>query len=414
MRMKMRLIIILFSLFVASAAASIEPGNIVGNKANYFYQHKEEVYKWKCVDYSNFNQKITCEFLKAYVSHRDRHFDTAKYHVNEFLTPICIERNKSFPFNKSKNGYQTYLKFLTDKVKSMEVPSSGVTGNIDAELMLVNMVVAQKSLVDKAAFMAVVIDDFYKGGNVSHINYMYSSLYEVLVESFLLSKKTGLPIDEEVSLLYKSVFQKMTPHNLTTKRYREYITNLWAKIPRELRDNEADEIIAAYIKSQKNELPSDNNYRVIDSLQRSSNNYFDIAIRLHFIQIYDLISNLPEEKVDPNKNGMNKVRIRYYGILDKKDKRRMKSFIVDMVDLVFTKNTSFTKIDELAVAYYIIHRDEMNLPRRKEGYYKTLEEKYSILMTDYLDFSDSMSKGVKAINTLGHLSSRPVFSEGIL
>ena len=87
--------------------------------------------------------------------------------------------------------------------------------------------------------------------------------------------------------------------------------------------------------------------------------------------------------------------------------------LIEAVNIVLTKTSPKTAIDELVVADHVIIRDLLNVTKPKGSYYKALDNKYSVLRKNYVDLTDRSSKEASALNYLGGLS-RTSLGEGLM
>lgn len=403
-------LLFLLGITVASATSAASPPlQLLESDLSNVKSHSQTIKKWNCSNYKDTLSIAACEYFKAHLSHQERDYGQAQKHVTT-LTSV-LTRNFNFALLELeptffKDNIKQSLEMFGTVFESVE---HGTLDGMSVEALLLSDGNQQDPLAS-AIKISNLIDILYDDRKGKFIKQAYLTLGQDLLEWQMLEGKHST---SNAAKVYETVLSKIILGDENKNRHLEYVNKLWKQIPKSARSQNLDTLIAVYIQSGQKTLRAQDFNSALSQLDSTESNSDDVKVRLYAIYFRSIVESIPESDRMPSNGDYSKVLVRYFHLLSPVKQKQFKNSLNASVDIVLSKSSPKSDIDEIAVATHVIYRDVLDAPKREGNYYKLMDKKYSVLRKDYVDFTDQSSQEYSIINSLGALSRTPL-GEGLM
>lgn len=397
------------STFAFSESTPLE---VLSNDFHEINSYSKAIGKWNCAKFKDEASVISCNFLKALYSHKNSKFEKAQEYNSSLIQSLY--KNSNFALmgmdrHQIKKMIHAQIKMYGSAFEDVEL--GGLNGiSIDSIILGVLQGGHQhNNPYGKSLYISNVIDVLYEERKVKSIKQLYGKLGLNLADWLSISSGEI----QNSTYAYRSILSKLVLGDETKAQHINLIASLWSNVSNEQRVNNLDVLIDLYIKSSKEIISSSTLESAISKLDSSSSDVSDIKVRLYLIALGSLVGSIPETLRMPQTNDYSKVLIRYYHLLNEQQQKQFKTQLIAATREVLNKRASKTSIDELVVANHVMYRDLLGVAEQKDPYYRVMYSKYSVLMKDYMDYTDQSSKSYSAVMSFGALSRVPL-GEGLM
>ncbi|MCE9688263.1 hypothetical protein LZP73_19010 [Shewanella sp. AS16] len=409
-------LLILFT-FDASATELTPLELILGNLKD-IKSSTKKIEKWDCPEYQDHFSNFSCEYLKAYSYHSGRKFDKAHEHIKHLYKAMLqkldiIKAGVTSP-ERMEESIEYIIEMYSETFSKIENGSVNTVNinNILLELLSKNQL---NEAYGSVIISAKIIEIFYRNGSMENINAFYKIIHYNLKDIYISKAKLDA---NSIPLAYKSILSKLNIGTGNKSKNLNDLNNLKRirnKIPSSEKVRNLDILIDTYLSSLAGKLTLEKFNMAIKKVEESKGNSNEIKIRLLTINIVYLNNTIPEfERISFAKD-LSKVRVRYYQLLAPTNQKTLKNSIINAAELVLKKPSHNSDIDEFIIATYVMHRDLIGAPKHNDPFYINMEKKYSILMKDYVDFTDNTSDEFAAISRIGIIQSKKgILGEGLM
>ncbi len=373
--------------------------------------HNQTIKKWDCGKYKDTASIAACEYFKAYLAHQERQYDQAQKHVRALAK--ALYRDSNFALGQDANSVKQGIKGTNQLYHSkLNTPETGgIVDGVSADSTINALAhTSRQNPYGSAIFMSNFIDVRYDERQIKNLKHDYLRLGQDLREWQLLEGKLSKTNRAQA---YQITLSKVILGDQKKGKRVQYVNTLWNKIPKSERSPNLDAMVAMYIQSGQRILIPQDLKLALSKLDSTESNSDDVKIRLYFIYLWSCYESVPESERMPSNGNYSKVLIRYFHLLNSERQKQFKNSLNEAVNIVLSKSSPKSAIDELVVATHVMYRDVLDVPKPKGNYYSSMDKKYSLLRKDYVDFTDQSSKEFSVIGYLGTLNRTPL-GEGLM
>ncbi|MDN4715398.1 hypothetical protein QYZ43_20255 [Vibrio parahaemolyticus] len=393
--------------------AAKTPLQLLDSELSNVKTHSQTIKKWDCGKYKDTASTAACEYFKAYLSHQERQYDQAQKHVGALASALYRDSNFAL-LRQDANSFKQMVKqqiYMFDSAfKKNE--DGGIDGMSVGSVVntLLHSAGNQQNPYGSAIYTSNFIDILYDERQVKSLKHAYLRLGQDLLEWQMLD---GTLTKANAPRAYQTVLSKIIPGDQTNDKHVQYVNTLWNKIPKSQRSQNLDALVAMYIQSGQRAPRQQDLKLALSELDSAESNSDDVKVRLYSIYLGSIVESIPESERMPSNGDYSKVLIRYFHLLSPELQKQYKNALNEAVNIVLSKSSPRSVIDELIVIQHVMYLDVLDVPKPKGNYYSSMDKKYSALRKDYVDFTDQSSKEYSAISYLGALS-RTSLGEGLM